>query len=48
MNTYSIVSSPFLSELRIITLILRNSEGSFQVVNDTLDDEFAELLPPKT
>lgn len=46
MNTPSLFSSPFPSELRTIKLLVRNIESSFKIVNDTLDDEFAELLPP--
>jgi len=42
-----IFSSPFLSESLTFVLLGCNSEPSFEVVNDTLDDEFAELLPPE-
>ena len=45
LHTSSIFSSPLLSELRTINFLVRKIESSLEVVNDTRDDEFPELLP---
>jgi len=47
LNSTSIFSSPFLSESLTFALAGCNSEPSFGVVDNALDDEFAELLPPE-
>ena len=46
-HSLSIFSSPFHSALGTFALFPRNSEASFHIVNDALDDEFTELLPPE-
>ena len=43
VSILSIQQARFLSEPRTIELVVRDSESSFEGVDDTLDDEFAEL-----
>jgi len=47
LHTLSVFSSPFLSESRTFDLLMCNNEASLQIVNDALNDEFTELLPPE-
>lgn len=42
----SIFSNPFLSTSGTFTFFMRDSEATFHVVNDALDNEFVELLLP--